>query len=661
MARDVLDCIKEAKEIMGDKAAEIIAKGFKLDNWDGVGKASSPYTSDSNPSCIWNKKEKYFKDFSTGRVIGILDYYMYHYKESYKGAIIRLCNETGVQLPDSDFGYSKGQLSNDYVYPHEESNTDRSIVENYCSARGISTETLDLAGVKQDSHGNVTFELRNLDNELLCVKYRLSRPAHKNESKMWWQPKASTCPLLYNINHVRFDEPLLITEGYFDCLSAIEAGYTNVVSIPGGAEDTNWIEFNYDFLKNFQEYIIWYDNDNAGIDGRNKVIKRLGEYKCKIVEVSEAIADAVEYYYQTEHGVKNIRKTDANNVLLACGADAILQIIHEAKEIENPLVKRLMDYEEQQLQDMPKITTGFKALDRVMYGNFDNSLTVLTGKPGEGKSTLLNQFFVAEPMEAGERVFIYSGELPARILLGNILRPLASQRHIMQFDNGENQPKGYVVTRQASAKIKEFYRDNLFVFDDLDDLDTNGGSLLDTMEYCYKKYNITSYVIDNLMTVDMKGIAGDNKLECQIQFVKRLKKFTRMYPVKVLLVAHARKLSPGANAIGIDDISGASEITKICDRCYNISAIKDDGEGKDSLITVIKDRQTGHVGAKFELYYDPYSNRIYTDEQELQKKYRWERETPKINYADHELKNIVANIPELTRHYDVVSSEDNPF
>ena len=283
-----------------------------------------------------------------------------------------------------------------------------------------------------------------------------------------------------------------------------------------------------------------------------------------------------------------------------------------------------------------------------------NNKIVVTGN--SGKSTWLNQFFIAEPLEAGERVLIYSGELPARILLGNILRPLASRRHIIELDNGEDQPKGYKVTTEASKAIKSYYRDNLFVFDDLDELETSGGGLLEAMEYSYKRYGITSYVIDNLMTVDMRGVDGESKIDRQIQFVKRLKKFTREYPVKVLLVAHARKLASGQAETGLDDISGASEIVKLCDRCYDVKVLHND-DTEDALapstkISVIKDRQAGRVGAKFELYFDECSSRIYTDEPERDKQYAWERDLwrqkKEIQYPEVIKNHIVANLPDRT-------------
>ena len=915
---EILDIIKEAKQVYGDKAKEVIVNEWPLEAYDGKNKARSPFNSDTTASCMWNQKELCWKDFSSGRVIGILDLFQHKYGDTYKEAIVRLCEETGVTLPDDGnwTGYNKGELlPKNYRYPYitEQSFNNRKDVEEYLGKRGLSIATLDHFGIKEDEHKNIVFEFFDADNMLLSVKLRPSHRIKPPEPKMFWQNGSDNCPLLFNVNRVNFEQPLVITEGNIDAMSVFEAGYYNVVSIPGGVQDTKWIEFNYKFLENFSQFIVWTDNDEAGQQGRQKIVKRLGEYNCKIVTPTDDVLDVIESYYQQYDANSHIRKADANNVLIACGGGMILNLLKTAKEIENPKVKRLMDYDEQQLQDLPRISTGFKAIDRVMYGNFENSLTVLTGKAGcvdcdteffnghewkriadfkqgdkvlqynddgtaelvsplvyvkspcdklwhfktkygldqclsddhnvyyrtndkrpvtkkfseirkvhesnkrgfsgyfyrsfeyggkgvnltdtvikafcitfvhqngeygsfctafskmlaeswydctyrqlcvicdallflrgygnfsttskevadfiqfaftathrsaniyadgetynvivsnrkmfgmtdsdgskakieeyitkdgfmycftvpshkwvmrrnnkivvtgnSGKSTWLNQFFIAEPLEAGERVLIYSGELPARILLGNILRPLASRRHIIELDNGEDQPKGYKVTTEASKAIKSYYRDNLFVFDDLDELETSGGGLLEAMEYSYKRYGITSYVIDNLMTVDMRGVDGESKIDRQIQFVKRLKKFTREYPVKVLLVAHARKLASGQAETGLDDISGASEIVKLCDRCYDVKVVHND-DTEDALapstkISVIKDRQAGRVGAKFELFFDECSSRIYTDEPERDKQYAWERDLwrqkKEIQYPEVIKNHIVANLPD---------------
>ena len=171
----------------------------------------------------------------------------------------------------------------DYKYPHPEHEPTEDGVIKYLGLRGISKETIKYADVKEDVYGNVAFEHRDLDDKLLAVKYRAGHKLKHGEAKNWWQKNASTVPILYNVKKLDYLEPLVITEGHTDCLSVIEAGYTNVCSIPDGSTSLSWLEFNYDFLQNFQTIILWYDNDKAGQDGLSKVIPRIGEYRCKIV------------------------------------------------------------------------------------------------------------------------------------------------------------------------------------------------------------------------------------------------------------------------------------------------------------------------------------------------------------------------------------------
>ena len=56
---DLLDKIKEAEQMLGNEEQAIeIAKLMNLRNFDEEKlTASSPFSSDSNPSFIWNKKE----------------------------------------------------------------------------------------------------------------------------------------------------------------------------------------------------------------------------------------------------------------------------------------------------------------------------------------------------------------------------------------------------------------------------------------------------------------------------------------------------------------------------------------------------------------------------------------------------------------------------
>ena len=61
--KDLFDRIKEAKEKLGDEAAEIIAKEYPLEEWnpERLSAKSIFNSNDNTPSMIWNKRDHYFK------------------------------------------------------------------------------------------------------------------------------------------------------------------------------------------------------------------------------------------------------------------------------------------------------------------------------------------------------------------------------------------------------------------------------------------------------------------------------------------------------------------------------------------------------------------------------------------------------------------------
>ena len=250
---ELLDKIIEAKGVLGDRQAEIIAEGYPLEEWNPEkGSAKSIFNAnDNNPSMMWMKKDYYFKDFSTGKVFGILDYYMYKFGEPYMKAVKRLLDETKVKYDPSLFSFTAPTEQKDYFknfrYPKVEDDISGVALE-YMAKRGISEETCRYVGLGSDAHGNVAYQFRDLTGRIVTVKYRPSHAIKSGEPKYFYQKNADTCPILYNINKIDVTQPLLLTEGMNDTMACIEAGFKNVVSIPSGANDDNWINFNYEFL-----------------------------------------------------------------------------------------------------------------------------------------------------------------------------------------------------------------------------------------------------------------------------------------------------------------------------------------------------------------------------------------------------------------------------
>lgn len=60
---------------------------------------------------------------------------------------------------------------------------------------------------------------------------------------------------------------------------------------------------------------------------------------------------------------------------------------------------------------MEHIKTGIYDVDKAIGGMYLGQVILITGKRGEGKSTLASQIF-ANAIDQGYSVFAYSGELP---------------------------------------------------------------------------------------------------------------------------------------------------------------------------------------------------------------------------------------------------------
>ena len=635
--------INLAKSKLGEKAFFIMAEEIPLSDVNEQKlSCKSPFKEEKTASAFWFSEGNMIKDFSSGLTMDYIDFSMKYHSKSFSGAVKELFDLVGFTYNEGDFKeFSEEEVYKNFNRAHDEENNDRSIVEKYLLKRGISPKTLDYCNVKQDKSGNIAYQFYNHSNELIQTKYRVSHSAKNGEFKWYWQKGSDNCPLLYGINKINYSVPLLIVEGMNDRLACVESGYLNCVSIPGGANDKKWIEFNFDILEKFDEIILWFDDDDVGTTAAKECASRLGIYKTKIVNKNDFVKQKIKGYY-SKYGI-SIDKMDANNVLVCAGKEYVLDLIAKAEAVKNEHLKKLFDYEEIELQNMPYCSTGFKSLDKIIYGNFEGTFIVLTGYSGAGKSTLISEMGIIAPLESNKRVMIYSGEASGGVLLGNTFRPLAGRDHIIEYDNSaQGKPNGYAVTFAAKDAIRDYYRDLIYNYDDGDGLSCDAKDILDGMEYAYRRYNVTFFTLDNLMTITTSD-TDDDKYSSQIKFAKSLKAFTRKYPVTVILVAHPKKPSPGQREVDMYSVSGSSEIVNLADRAFSVSILHDDKDGYDSCLTILKDRQTGKTNKKVKMFYDLPSGRIYSDNEELNKHYSWEVGF-KPAYNENTTKKLVNNL-----------------
>ena len=618
------DAIMQAKEKLGDDNARIIVEELGISDYDERDmKCCCPFHQEDHASFIYNKKAFNFRCFGAcSRSYDILDVLMYK-GMTYAQACRKLFELAGMPYSFGELGV---KTRRQYQYPKEVVCDDKSKVYEYFKKRKISPQTIDYADVRQDSEGNAVFNYYDTNDVLTMVKYRPSRKIKKGENKCWCQKGADTTPLLFNMNRINTTVPLLICEGEPDCLSAIEAGFTNAVSVPLGSTNFHWIEENWDFLEQFDSIIICSDNDEAGLKMQKECIYRLGSWRTKVVEVPQLYVDTVAN--------QRYSVNDLNEVLYYFGKEKVMEIILDAKDSPVPGVVDFADIEDIDLDALDGIPTGLPNLDRYLMKLFYGTLNIVTGINGSGKSSFLNQV-ICQCLDRGENAYLFSGELPnfqAKNWLNFIF---AGQRNVKECQY--NDSTFYKVTPEAKKAISEFYRGRLYIRQDGES--NKAADLLKSMEDSVRKYGTKLLILDNLTAINLES-NDSNKYDKQADFIMDLIAFAVKFNVVVILVVHPHKIDM-MRRLSKMDVQGISAIIDLAHRIISLYRVQEsdrqgvpklNGNGwkvkpikADVIFDILKDRLTGYESRSIETFYDRPSKRFFTTEEELDYQYAWDK------------------------------------
>ena len=483
-----------------------------------------PFHQEDHASFIYNRKTFSFHCFGAcARNYDILDVFIYK-GMTYLQACQKLFELAGIRYSFGELGvHTKHQ----YKYPKEVPIEDKSKIYGYFKKRCISPSTLDYADVRQDEEGNIVWNYYDTNDVLTMVKYRPSRKVRKGENKCWCQKGADTCNLLFNMNRVNVNSPLLICEGEPDCLSAIEAGFSNAVSVPLGSTNFHWIEENWDWLEQFDNIIICSDNDEAGYKMQKEVVYRLGSWRTRVVEVPQI--------FETDDGRK-FPVNDLNEALYYFGKERVLDLILNAKDSPVPGVIDFSDIQDIDIDQIDGIRTGIKTLDRYLMKIFLGTLNIITGINGAGKSSFINQLII-QSLEEEKNVFLFSGELPNFQTKNWLNSVIAGQRYIDEKHSGE--AVYYKVRPEAKRSIDNFYRGRLHIYED--GQPNTKTALMTTIEDAVRKYGVKLVILDNLTAINLE-CSDDNKYNKQSEFVMELIAFAKKFNVAIVLVVHPHKI-----------------------------------------------------------------------------------------------------------------------
>ena len=220
----------------------------------------------------------------------------------------------------------------DFKYLVDNSNSLNDEWTQYLKSRGISEKGLNRFCRLGK---NNTMMIPITDGEkVVAIKYRTIDKKLSCET-------GSSSDYFVNWQNVENKSYLIIVEGEIDLLSAVEAGYLNVVSLPFGAKNLKCIDNQKEWIESFSKIIIATDNDVAGKESQEKIIKKLKTVSSKIY--------LVDY--------KNFK--DFNEILMSEGIEGIKNIINNASQLrpkESPFSIREDAYYIFQREDYVRLT-----------------------------------------------------------------------------------------------------------------------------------------------------------------------------------------------------------------------------------------------------------------------------------------------------------------
>ena len=341
----------------------------------------------------------------------------------------------------------------------------------------------------------------------------------------------------FGIDKVEKGQPLIIVEGEMDCLTAIEAGIHNVVSVPGGAPvkvaDGKVLpteDKKFGFVWNAREIIdaapyvvLVTDQDPPGQALAEELARRIGKEKCRLAKF--AWKDLNEAWMDDDPTADDTPTERLNKII----NDAEPYPINGISEATAYLDKINDLYTKGTGRGF---STGYQSVDNI-YTVAPGQLTVVTGYPSSGKSNFVDQLMVNLARTSDWKFAVCSFENQPEVHIARLMELYSFQ----SFYEGRDR-------MSQSAKEMAFkWVNEHFLF-----IDTNGEepstleSILTRAKAAVKRMGVRGLVIDPYNYIEMPG-SDKSETNAISDILTKVKKFCMAHDVHTWFVAHPSKIN----------------------------------------------------------------------------------------------------------------------
>lgn len=377
--------------------------------------------------------------------------------------------------------------------------------------------------------------------ELVNIKFRDARKNFKmvKEAEL----------IFYGVDDIVDSDWCVIVEGEIDRLSFLQAGITEVVSVPNGASKSN--NANLDYLDNCIEYfdnkkriILATDDDEVGMSLRDEIARRLGFERCFKVNFD---------------GCK-----DANEYLLKHGADK-LKLVIDKKNLKEFPISGVITADDIWGDVENLFKTGLKRGDTTgKLADFDRLVSfalgqfmVLTGIPNHGKSPFALMIMASLSVRYGWKWGFFTPEHnPITIYMIKICEVLIGKR--------VREGVGFADIEKSTAR--SFVNEHFFFIQPEDD-NLTLDNILDRAKKLVQQKGIKGLLIDPWNKLEHNIQSGETEHNYVSKELDKVIRFNQRNMVFSIVVAHPKKINKELPVKGkvrqfevpnLYDISGSS-------------------------------------------------------------------------------------------------------
>jgi twinkle protein len=521
----------------------------------------------------------------------------------------------------------KAMITENYILPKQEWRNYTELSDKlvkYCEeTRSITQLTLKHFNISEEKYYQPA-----LENEVTNIVFNyfegetLVNKKYRSANKKFTQSKSGK-PIFYNINAVIGEDSAYIVEGEFDVLALYQIGIFNVISIPNGANDNDnyWVN-SEKYIKDIKKFYIATDNDESGNNVADKIVQRLGKYRCERIlftgkDANEDLVNGVltETIRQTKK--YPVSGTFTSDDLIDKMIDLYDSGLPNCLEFKNPMLKPLNN------------------IFKLMFGH----LCVGTGIPSHGKSNFTEWMVLNYVLENDIKASFFSPEhQPLELHYSTFVQKVIGKNYFLDIQNESRATKEDLMTFHKWANQKIY----------LTSPDSGEYAHWDWLFDKFKEQILTFGI--NIFVVDAWNKVEHNNTKTTLENINRtlsrLTQFAQQHNVLIIVIAHPTKMKKKDDGMyeepTLYDVSGSADFRNQTHDGFCI--YRNFSEGDYTKFRNLKTKYTfqGEIGAEVEFDYHKPSGRYHLRGEQPQKSNlidKYKNYIPCINNETYTMQN----------------------